>query len=184
MSSESLVANRAPNTFLMESIQLVFIVHVMIFASDVAKGCLTNVTLIYRFGMGNCQMVAEDIRTSKCSAANVTLVGRHWTIWSSVSMQFEMFLEFQTLVESLTTYFTNGWHFTCNLARKMVRLFFILLFLAIKTKVQKFKKYVATQILREINFERSEFFQNPKCLDSLPVCFRMWSSKYSFLPKT
>ena len=77
MSCESLVANRAPNTFLMESIQLMFIVHVMIFASYVAKGSFTNVALINGFGMGNCQMVAEDIWTSKYSVANVTFVRRH-----------------------------------------------------------------------------------------------------------
>ena len=77
MSSESLIANRAPNTFLMESIQLMFIVHVMIFASYVAKGSFTNVALINGFGMGNCQMVAEDIWTSKYSVANVTFVRRH-----------------------------------------------------------------------------------------------------------
>ena len=77
MSSESLIANRAPYTFLVESIQLMFIVHVMIFASDVAKGSFTNVALINCFGMGYCQMVAEDIWTSEYGVANVTFVRRH-----------------------------------------------------------------------------------------------------------
>ena len=139
MPRKSLITHRTPDTFLMKSVQLMFIVHVMIFASDVAKSCFTNVTLINRLSMGHRQMVTEAVRPRKDILANVAFVGGHGGRGADIPMQFEMFFEFQTFVESLPTNFADWRDFTRVFAH-MVQ------------KVLLFAENVATDVTFVLNF--------------------------------
>ena len=75
MPGESLVTNGAPNTLLVKSIQLMLIVHVMVFSPDVSKSGLANVTFVNGFCMGHRQMVAQNVGASEDGLADMTLVG-------------------------------------------------------------------------------------------------------------
>ena len=77
MPGKALIAHGTPDTLLMKSIQLVLVVHVMIFATDVAKGGLTNVAFVHRLGVRHGQMVAEDVGSSEAALTNVAFVGGH-----------------------------------------------------------------------------------------------------------
>ena len=61
-------------TFLMEGIQLVFIVHVMVFASHVTKGGVTHVTLVDGLGVRCSQVVSKRVRSGEALFANVATV--------------------------------------------------------------------------------------------------------------
>ena len=63
-------------TFLMKGIQLVFVVHVMVFASHVSKCGVTHVTLVDSFRVGCSQVVSKWVRPGKALFANVTTVRR------------------------------------------------------------------------------------------------------------
>ena len=93
VSGESLIADWTPHAFLMESIQLMLVVHVMILAAHVAKGGLADVALVHRLGMGDGQVVAQHVRTRKAGLADVAFVGGHGGIGAGVAMQFKMLLQ-------------------------------------------------------------------------------------------
>lgn len=58
MSGESLVTYWTPNTFLMKCVQLMLVIHMMIFAPDIAKSSFTYVTFVNGFGVGHSQVVS------------------------------------------------------------------------------------------------------------------------------
>ena len=108
MTGKALIAHRAPDAFLMKSIQLVLVVHVMILATDISKGGLTDVAFIDGLSMSHGQMSAKYIRSSKIGLTHMAFVGRRRGIRSVVTVQFEMFLQFEAFVERLTTDLTYG----------------------------------------------------------------------------
>ena len=59
----------------MKSVQLVFIVHVMVLSPDVTKGGVTHVTLVHSLGVSATQMVTQGLRLGEALLANVTAVG-------------------------------------------------------------------------------------------------------------
>ena len=94
----------------MESVQLVLIVHVMILAPDVPEGSVTHVTLVDCLGVSTAQMIAKRLRLGETLLADVTPV-RNTLIQVSVivciAVKFQMLLQFETFVESLTTDLTH-----------------------------------------------------------------------------
>merc|ERR1719367_847616 len=73
---ETLVTHGAPHAFLMKGIQLVFVVHVMVFASHVSKCGVTHVTLVDGLRVCRSQVVSKWVRSGKALFANVTTVRR------------------------------------------------------------------------------------------------------------
>ena len=63
-------------TFLMEGIQLVFVVHVMVFASHISKSGVTHVTLVDGLRVRCSQVISKWVRSGKALLANVTTVRR------------------------------------------------------------------------------------------------------------
>ena len=94
----------------MKSVQLVFIVHVMILASHVSECSIAHVALVNCFRVSASQMISERLWLREALLANMTSV---WdliieiSIVVGVSVQLQMFLQLQTLVECLTTHFTH-----------------------------------------------------------------------------
>ena len=108
MTGKALIAHRAPDAFLMKSIQLVLVVHVMILATDISKGGLTDVAFIDGLSMSHGQVSAKYIGSSKIGLTHMAFVGRRRGIRSIVTVQFEMFFQFETFVERLTTNLAYG----------------------------------------------------------------------------
>merc|ERR1719367_1646528 len=101
---EALVAHGAPNAFLVESIQLVFVVHVMVLAPHIAKGGVTHVALVHGLGVRGSQVVAKWVRAGKALFANVTTVRRvlvSRAVLLRVPVQLLVLFQLQALVESL-----------------------------------------------------------------------------------
>ena len=91
-------------TFLVESIQLVFVVHVMVLAPHIAKGGVTHVALVDGLRMRGSQVVAKWVRPGKALFANVTTVRRvlvSRAVLLRVPVQLLVLFQLQALVESL-----------------------------------------------------------------------------------
>ena len=63
-------------TFLVESIQLVLIVHVVVLASNITKCGITHVTLVDGLRMSCPQMVPQGVGPGEALFADVASVGR------------------------------------------------------------------------------------------------------------
>ena len=91
-------------TFLMKGIQLVFVVHVMVFASHVSKCGVTHVTLVDGLRVSRPQVVSKWVRSGKALFANVTTVRRvlvSRAVLLRVPVQLLVLFQLQALVESL-----------------------------------------------------------------------------------
>jgi hypothetical protein len=98
MPCKSLVADWTPNTFLMECIKLVLIVHVVVFATYISESSFANVAFVDGLGVSCIQVTSQKFWSGEYVFANVTT---KWvelidcSIASYVTMKFEMFLQLQ-----------------------------------------------------------------------------------------
>ena len=95
----------------MKSIELVFIVHVVILPAYIPKGCLAHVALVDRLRVAAPQMVAQRLGRRERLLTDVAAVGHGLTaaaIGGWVAVQLLVFLELQALVEGLAADLADG----------------------------------------------------------------------------
>lgn len=110
VAGEPLVTNWAPDTFLVEGVKLMFVVHVMILSSDITKCGITHVALVHGLGVSTAEMIAQWLRCRETLLANVTTVRGVFvqiSVIVGVAVKFQMLLQLETFVESLTTNLAN-----------------------------------------------------------------------------
>ena len=74
VTGEALIANGTPDALLMKGVELVLVVHVMIFAADIAEGGLADVALVDRLSVSRGQMRSENCCPTEDRPTDVTLV--------------------------------------------------------------------------------------------------------------
>ena len=115
-------------TFLMKGIQLVFVIHVMVFASHVSKCGVTHVTLVDSLRVSTAEMVAQGLRLREALLADVTAVGMtlvQVSVIVCVAVEFQMFLQFETFVEGLTTHLAHWADLSCVFPHVIQQIFFL-----------------------------------------------------------
>jgi len=109
VSGEALVADGAPDALLVEGVQLVLVVHVVIFAPHVAEGRLADVALVNRLGVSGGEVVSQDGGAVEHRPADVALVrvdaGARGV---GVPVHLEVLLQLERLVERLAADFADG----------------------------------------------------------------------------
>ena len=74
VSGESLVTDGTPHALLMEIVELMFVVHVMIFTTNIPKRRFANVAFVNGFGVRCCQMTSQNGCPIKNCFANVAAI--------------------------------------------------------------------------------------------------------------
>lgn len=102
------------------------VVHVVVLAPHITEGCVTHVTLVNSLRVRRSEVVSQRVRPAETLFADVAAVGRVLVsrpVFLSVSMEFLVLLQFQTLVEGLSTHLAHWTQFTAVLPHVIQQVF-------------------------------------------------------------